>query len=69
VKNKEVNPVVLVVVGVVLVALCVGAWMSMNPNPQKVDLTKVTKEDIEDRDPPKPGQPGYRERITDPVSK
>ena len=68
-KNKEVNPTVLVVVGLLLVAVCVGIFMSMNPAPQKLDLTKVSKEDLEDRDPPKRGQPGYRERLTDPVSK
>ncbi|MBX3111164.1 MAG: hypothetical protein KF857_04075 [Fimbriimonadaceae bacterium] len=67
-KTTEVKPIVLVLVGVVVVAVVVGFFISQNPQPKQVDLSKVTKADLEDRDPPKRGQPGYRERTTDPVS-
>ncbi len=67
-KDKAVHPAVLVLVGLVVVGVIAGFVMSMNPRPKQVDLTKVTKADLEDRDPPHRGQPGYRERTTDPVS-
>ncbi|MCW5941261.1 MAG: hypothetical protein KIS66_03460 [Fimbriimonadaceae bacterium] len=65
--KNPLNPAVVwaIIVAVVLVA-GVSIWLATRTNTQPVDLTKVTKEQLEDPDPPKRGQPGYRERITDP---
>lgn len=64
------NPLSPAVVWAIIVALVlvagVGFWLATRDNTPQVDLTKVTKEELEDPDPPKRGQPGYRERITDP---
>jgi hypothetical protein len=63
-KGKEINPTVAasVVIGIIVLGGAIF-WFSTNSNPPKVDLSKQTKAQIEDWDPPKPGQPGYRERI------
>ena len=56
------------VIGViVLVVVIVGAWffMSTRESTEKIDLKTV---DMKDEDPPRPGQPGYKERTTDPVT-
>ncbi|HRK22761.1 MAG TPA: hypothetical protein PLX06_13180 [Fimbriimonadaceae bacterium] len=66
-KDNAINPVVgWSIVAVLVVLAVVGFFYFTNPKPDQVDLTKISKEDLEDRDPPKRGQPGYRERITDP---
>ncbi|MBW7929132.1 MAG: hypothetical protein H3C58_13820 [Fimbriimonadaceae bacterium] len=65
--KSQLSPVVVwVIIGLVVVVAGFFVWRATDPPAQKVDLTKVTKEDLEDPDPPKRGQPGYRERITDP---
>lgn len=65
--KNPLNPIVVyVIIGLVVVGIGIFIWRSTDAAPQQVDLTKVTKEELEDADPPKRGQPGYRERITDP---
>lgn len=54
------------IVAVVVVLAGAGYWYFSSPRPESLDVTKVTQEQLEDRDPPKRGQPGYRERTTDP---
>lgn len=54
------------IVAVVVVLAGVGYWYFSSPRPAPVDLSKVTQEQLEDKDPPHRGQPGYRERTTDP---
>jgi len=65
--KKEINPAIAITIIVAIVVIGVGAfWFATNPSPGKVDLSTKTQADLEDLDPPKPGQPGYRERLTDP---
>lgn len=63
---KEISPAVA---GGVIVALLLLAglayYMMTTPQTKPFDVTKATKADLEDASPPRPGQPGYRERITD----
>lgn len=69
-KKKEIDPKVAAIVVVAIVGLAIGGFVLATSNQgPPVDLKTVTKEQIEDPDPPKPGQPGYRERITDPPGK
>lgn len=69
-KNASLSPTAVWSILIVLVvAAAVGFWYFTSPTPQKVDLTQVKPEQLEDKDPPHRGQPGYRERITDPPSK
>lgn len=62
-KNKEIPPAAFIG-AIVLLLLIVGGWyfMSTRESTQKIDLKTV---DTKDEDPPRPGQPGYRERTTD----
>ncbi|MCC6686982.1 MAG: hypothetical protein IT205_08330 [Fimbriimonadaceae bacterium] len=47
-----------------LLVVLIGGWfyMSTKGSSEMVDKTKV---DMKDEDPPRPGQPGYRQRTTD----
>lgn len=68
-KDNSISPTVgWSIVAVLVVLAVVGFFYFTSPRPEEVDLTKVTPEQLEDRDPPRRGQPGYRERITDPPS-
>ncbi len=65
--KKELNPVVVIVAIVVVLAGIVAAVvMNGNAGTQKVDVKKIDPADLRDAEPIKRGQPGYRERITDP---
>ncbi|MBL8041150.1 MAG: hypothetical protein JNM04_07360 [Chthonomonas sp.] len=66
--NKEIPPGVFIGVIVVLV-LIIGGWffLSGSASPAKVDLNKLDPRDLRDEDPIRRGQPGYRERTTDPA--
>lgn len=65
--KNGINPAVgWTVVVVAVVAIVAGFFWFTSPRTEKLDVTKVTPEQLEDRDPPKRGQPGYRERTTDP---
>lgn len=67
VKDKEIPPAVFIGVIVFLVVVVVG-WFSLTQfrsvTPLKV--SQLDPKDLADEDPPKRGQPGYRERTTDP---
>jgi len=66
-KNATLSPAVGWSIVAVLVILVVGGFFYFtSTKTEPLDLSKVTKEEIEDPDPPKRGQPGYRERTTDP---
>ena len=64
---KKELPQGAVIGAIVLVVVIVGAWffMSTRESTEKIDLKTV---DMKDEDPPRPGQPGYKERTTDPVT-
>jgi nitrogen fixation-related uncharacterized protein len=65
--KKEIHPGVLVAV-IALVAIGIGAafFISSSQSGQKVDLKSIDPRDLRDDEPIRRGQPGYRERITDP---
>jgi hypothetical protein len=65
--KKEIDPK-LAFVGLGLVVVLVSAFFFIRSSqqPAQVDVKNLPREEIEDVDPPKRGQPGYRERITDP---
>ncbi|MBL8059537.1 MAG: hypothetical protein JNK63_02345 [Chthonomonas sp.] len=48
-----------------LLVVIIGGWFfaSTRESTEMVDPKTV---DLKDEDPPRPGQPGYRERLTDP---
>ena len=64
---KKELPQGAVIGAIVLVVVIVGAWffLSSRESTEKIDLKTV---DMKDEDPPRPGQPGYQERTTDPVT-
>lgn len=64
---KKELPQGAVIGAIVLVVVIVGAWffLSTRESTEKIDLKTV---DMKDEDPPRPGQPGYKERTTDPVT-
>lgn len=66
-KDNSISPAVgWSIVAVLVILVVAGFFYFTAPKTEPLDLSKVTKEQIEDPDPPKRGQPGYRERITDP---
>ncbi len=66
-KNVSISPGAgWAIIAVLVAAAAAGFWYFTSPSPGKVDVSKYTRGEIEDEDPPKRGQPGYRERITDP---
>ncbi len=66
--KKEIHPGVFIAVLVLLIGGAVVAFMmSGGASTQKVDVKSLDPAELRDEDPPKRGEPGYRERTTDPV--
>jgi len=65
--KTEIKPAVAFGIGGALVlVLILGYFFIQNRAPAVVDITKLPQSAREDRNPPMPGQAGYRERTTDP---
>ncbi len=65
--KKELHPGVIVAVVVVVLGIAVAAiMMTGNQGSEKVDLKKMDPASLQDNEPIKRGQPGYKERTTDP---
>lgn len=66
-KNATLSPAAgWSIVAVLVVLVVAGFFYFTAPKTEPLDLSKVTPEQLEDKDPPHRGQPGYRERTTDP---
>jgi hypothetical protein len=69
--KKEISPGAIVAIIGVLV-LAIAAFFIFGggggAGTEKVDLKKLDPKDLRDDEPIKRGQPGYRERTTDPVT-
>lgn len=68
--KKEVSPAVLIVVIVVALVILVGGGLLATGSlggPKPVSPKELSPEELRDDDPPRRGQPGYRERTTDPA--
>jgi flagellar basal body-associated protein FliL len=67
--KKELSPAaVWSIIAILVVGAAVAFWWFTTPHVKAETKTAATREEMEDPDPPKRGQPGYRERITDPPS-
>jgi hypothetical protein len=65
--KKEVHPGVIAAILVVVVGGVIAFFMFKgNPPSEKVDVKKLDAKSLRDPEPPKRGQPGYKERTTDP---
>ncbi|MBX3115537.1 MAG: hypothetical protein KF836_13305 [Fimbriimonadaceae bacterium] len=65
--KKEIHPGVIAAVLVLLVGGVIAFFvMSGSPSTEKVDLKTLDPKSLEDPEPIKRGQPGYKERTTDP---
>ena len=66
--KKEIHPGVFIAVLVLLIGGAVVAFMMSGAGAtDKVDIKTLDPSEFKDEDPPRRGEPGYRERITDPV--
>jgi hypothetical protein len=64
--RKTIDPLVGGAVLLLVVLVAVGAYFLMNRTPPPLKATDVySKAVLADPDPPRPGQPGYRQRTTD----
>ncbi len=65
--KKEIHPGVIAAILVVVIGGVIAGFMfSGRANSQKVDIKSLSKEDLSDPEPARRGDPGYRERTTDP---
>lgn len=65
--KKEIHPGVLIAVLVLVVGGVVAFFMMQNNTAtEKVDIKSLDPKSLEDPEPIKRGQPGYKERTTDP---
>jgi len=65
--KKEIHPGVIVAVIVLILAVVVGIFMTTsNQGTEKVDIKQLDPKSLEDGEPIKRGEPGYKERTTDP---
>lgn len=65
--KKEIHPAVIVAAIVLLVGGVIAFFMmSGNAPTEKVDIKTLDPESLKDPEPVKRGQPGYKERTTDP---
>ena len=65
--KKEIDPKVgFGIGGAILLLLILVGYFALNRGPAKIDVSNVPVAERADADPIHPGQPGYRERITDP---
>jgi len=65
--KKEIHPGVIVAVLVLLVGGAIAIFMmSGSTSSEKVDLKSLDPKSLEDPEPIRRGQPGYKERTTDP---
>lgn len=69
--KKEVSPAVMIAIIVVALILIVGGGLvatgTIGGGGQKVNPADLSPEELRDDDPPRPGQPGYQQRTTDPA--
>lgn len=65
--KKELHPGVIIAALVLVIGAAIGIFvMSSGGTTEKVDITTLDPKSLEDPEPPKRGQPGYKERTTDP---
>lgn len=67
--KKELSPgIIIAIIGVVVVGIAAFFIFGGGggAGTEKVDLKKLDPKDLRDEDPIRRGQPGYRERTTDP---
>jgi predicted nucleotidyltransferase len=69
--KKEIHPGVFIAVLVLLIGGAIVAFMMSGggSDTKKVDVKSLDPASLLDEEPPKRGEPGYRERTTDPVTK
>lgn len=63
--KKEIDPKIAAIAGVLLLLILGGGYFLMSRGPAPENVSNLSKDQLEDKDPPHRGQPGYRERITD----
>jgi len=70
--KKEVSPAVMIAIIVVALILIVGGGLvatgSVGGGGKPVSPADLSPEELRDADPPRPGQPGYQQRTTDPAT-
>lgn len=65
--KKEIHPGVIAAVLVLVIGGAIAFFMTRgNPPTEKVDLKTLDPKSLADPEPIKRGQPGYKERTTDP---
>lgn len=65
--KKELHPGAIIAALVLVIGAAVGIFMmSGGGSTEKVDVTTLDPKSLEDPEPVKRGQPGYKERTTDP---
>ena len=64
--KQDINPkMAIAVVGVILAVVAGGYYFATSKAVPQKTVTGIPVEQLEDKDPPKRGQPGYRQRTTD----
>jgi hypothetical protein len=65
--KKEIHPAVIAAVLVLVVGAAIAFFvLKGSPGTEKVDVKTLSPESLQDEPVPKRGQPGYKERTTDP---
>lgn len=65
--KKEIHPGFTIAALVLVVGVAIGFFvMNSGGATKKVDVYSLDREDLRDPEPVKRGQPGYKERTTDP---
>lgn len=65
--KKEIHPGVIAAVAVLLIGGLIAFFMSQGSAPsEKVDVKTLDPQSLRDPEPIKRGEPGYKERTTDP---